>query len=63
MEPEVPKIDLAWVLAGLVEESGGALSVSTEWFEQDPHPFLGKQLGLQVAEGNLIITLVEMEKK
>ena len=61
MESESPEIDLAWVLAGAVCEAGGMLTVSTEWFEQDPHPFLDKQLGLQVANGNLVITLVDME--
>ena len=61
MASEANEIDLAWVLAGAVEEAGGVLTVSTEWFEQDPHPFLNKQLGLQVADGNLIITLVDME--
>lgn len=54
-------LDIAYLVAALVEEAGGELTVSTEWFSLEDSPFLGKQIRIDEAEGLLHITLVEGE--
>lgn len=54
-------LDIAYIVAALIEEAGGALEVSTSWFTSKQDHFGGKQLKLEELDGVLRITLVEGE--
>lgn len=59
---EGEELDFAYVVAALVEEAGGLLTVSTEWFNPNVNSFEGKRLQLTHVDGMLQITLAEGEE-
>lgn len=59
----VPSLDIAYLVAALVEEAGGTLTVSTEWFVSDQSPFEGKSLKMTETDGLIQITLTEGENE
>ena len=52
-------LDIAYLVAALVEESGGEIVLSSEWFLTEENPFLGKRLNLRESDGLIHITLVD----
>lgn len=53
------ELDLAYLVAALVEEYGGELRVSEDWFTQPENPFAGARLAMNNVDGVITITLEE----
>lgn len=53
-------LDLAYLVAALVEEAGGELKVSQDWFTIEDSPFTGAQLKLTNENGFIVIKLEEI---
>lgn len=53
-------LDLAYLVAALVEEAGGRLEVSQSWFTSDENPFTGARLKL-TSDGEIIAIELEEE--
>lgn len=56
-------LDVTYILAALVEEAGGALTVSTEWFTSEKSVFEGKALEMGEIDGTIYITLTDIKEK
>lgn len=52
-------LDMAYLVAALVEDYGGELIVSESWFTSESNPFVGSRLKLDNKGGSIHITLEE----
>lgn len=52
-------LDLAYLVAALVAENDGSISVSEDWFTTTENPFVGSRLKLTNENGVITIELEE----
>lgn len=55
-------IDFAYLLAAVVAEAGGEVSITTDWFTAEENPFEGHGFNIREESGRIHIELAEEEK-
>lgn len=53
-------LDISYLVAALIEENGGKLTVSESWFTLEENPFAGAHLKLTNENGLITIELEEI---